>query len=84
MKKTTIKMFAMFGGKLKSETPMRLELAKKIWNVYLKPTLLTGLNALTVGGKAMKLLRDYEATVLRASTPLPTDRAMVLSQSLFR
>ena len=66
IKKTTAKMFAMFGSRLKSSTPMRLELGKIIWNVYLKPTLITGLNALTVSDDSMKLLKDFEATVLRS------------------
>ena len=55
----------MFGNRFSSKMPMKLSLNKLIWNTYIKPTLLTGLNALTVKGKALQELKNFEETVLR-------------------
>ena len=66
IRKATIKFYSLFGQRFKSHTPIRTEIAKMIWNVYIKPTLLTGLNALVVEKESLKLLKDFEATVLRA------------------
>lgn len=66
IKKATIKFYSLFGNRFKSSTPLRIELSKMIWNTYIKPTLLTGLNALTVDKYSLQLLKDFEATVLRS------------------
>ena len=66
IKKATKKFYALFGHRFRSDTPLRIELSKMIWTVYIKPTLLTGLNALTVDKEALKLITDFEHTVLRS------------------
>ena len=65
IKKATAKLMNMFGERFSSKMPLKMAVNKLIWNTYIKPTVLTGLNALTVTGQALEELKGFEETVLR-------------------
>lgn len=59
------KLLNMFGDRFSSGIPLRMSLNKVIWNTYIKPTLLTGLNALVIKDDSMKILQQFQETVIR-------------------
>ena len=65
IRKASSKLLTMFGHRFSSKMPIKMSLNKLIWNTYIKPTVLTGLNALTVSDEALKELKQFEETVLR-------------------
>ena len=65
IKKVTTKLLTMFGYRFTTKLPKSLSLNKLIWNTYIKPTLLTGLNALVVKDEALKELTKFEHTLMR-------------------
>ena len=65
IKKATAKLMNMFGSRFSSKMPMKASVNKLIWNTYIKPTALTGLNALTVTGTDLEELKTFEETILR-------------------
>ena len=65
IRKTTTKLMTMFGNRFASNAPLRMKLNKLMWNTYLKPTLLTGLNALVVKDDSLAELEKFQETVVR-------------------